>query len=92
MSQVLLTCGSTMLRTRLGLRRELDGYRAARIGLVLAFHAVGLVRGSIYAERIFHRVGFTFTTLSARITFQAAPLFWRTGVRAVLTLLLHCGC
>ena len=57
LSLVLLTGGSTMLGTLLGLRMELEGYTAARIGLVLAFHSVGFVLGSIYSERIIRRVG-----------------------------------
>lgn len=57
LSLVLLTSGSTMLGTLLGLRLELEGYTAARIGLILAFHAVGFVLGSIFAERIIRRVG-----------------------------------
>ena len=43
--------------TLLGLRLELEGYTAARTGLILAFHAVGFVLGSIFAERIIRRVG-----------------------------------
>ncbi|MGD8476132.1 MAG: MFS transporter [Burkholderiales bacterium] len=57
LSLVLLTGGSTMLGTLLGLRLELEGFSAARTGLVLAFHAVGFVLGSIYSERIIRRVG-----------------------------------
>lgn len=57
LSLVLLTSGSTMLGTLLGLRMELEGYTAARTGLVLAFHSVGFVLGSIYSERIIRRVG-----------------------------------
>jgi MFS family permease len=57
LSLVLLTGGSTMLGTLLGLRLELEGYTAARTGLVLAFHAVGFVLGSLYSERIIRRVG-----------------------------------
>jgi MFS family permease len=57
LSLALLTAGSNLLGTLLGLRLELEGYPAARTGLVLAFHAVGFVLGSLYSERIIRRVG-----------------------------------
>ncbi len=57
LSLVLLTSGSAMLGTLLGLRLELEGYTAARTGVILAFHAVGFVLGSIFGERIIRRVG-----------------------------------
>lgn len=57
LSLVLLTSGSTMLGTLLGLRLELEGYSAARTGLILSFHAVGFVLGSLYGVRIIRRVG-----------------------------------
>ncbi len=57
LSLVLLTSGSTMLGTLLGLRLEFEGYTAARTGLILACHSVGFVLGSLYGERIIRRVG-----------------------------------
>jgi MFS family permease len=57
LSLVLLISGSTMLGTLLGLRLELEGYTAARTGLILAFHSIGFVLGSLYTERIIRRVG-----------------------------------
>jgi MFS family permease len=57
LSMVLLTSGNTMLGTLLALRLEIEGYTAARTGLILAFYPVGFVLGSLYSIRIIRRVG-----------------------------------
>ncbi len=57
LSLVLLISGSTMLGTLLTLRLEVEGYTAARIGLVLSLHSIGFVLGSLYTIRIIRRVG-----------------------------------
>lgn len=57
LSMVLLTSGNTMLGTLLTLRMEIEGYTAARTGLILAFYPVGFVVGSLYGIHIIRRVG-----------------------------------
>ena len=92
LSLVLLTSGSTMLGTLLGLRLELEGYNAARIGLILAFHSIGFVLGSLYAERIIRRVGhiraFTVFGALACSAILAHPMYVHTDLWIVLRLLV----
>lgn len=57
LSLVLLVSGNTMLGTLVALRLEIEGYSAARAGLILSFHSVGFVLGSLYGIRIIRRVG-----------------------------------
>jgi MFS family permease len=57
LSLVLLVSGNTMLGTLLAVRLEIEGFRAALSGLVLAFYAVGFVLGTIYGIRVIQRVG-----------------------------------
>lgn len=57
LSLVLLTSGNTMLGTLIALRLEVEGYTAARVGLILAFYPVGFVLGSLHGIRIIRRVG-----------------------------------
>jgi MFS family permease len=92
LSLVLLTSGSTMLGTLLGLRLEFEGYTAARTGLILAFHSVGFVLGSLYSERIIRRVGhirafavFGALACSAILTH---PMYVHTDLWIVLRLLV----
>ncbi len=79
LSLILLTSGSTMLGTLLGLRLELEGYTAARTGLILAFHSVGFVLGSLYSERIIRRVGHI----------RAFAVFGSLACSAILTHPIH---
>ncbi len=91
LSLVLLTGGSTMLGTLVGLRLELEGYSAARTGLVLAFHAVGFVLGSIYGVRIIRRVGqiraFAVFGALACAAILTHPMYVHTDLWIVLRLL-----
>jgi MFS family permease len=92
LSLVLLTSGSTMLGTLLGLRMELEGYTAARTGLVLAFHSVGFVLGSIYSERIIRRVGhiraFAVFGALASAAIVTHPMYVHTDLWIALRLLV----
>jgi len=92
LSLVLLTSGSTMLGTLLGLRLELEGYTAARTGLVLAFHAVGFVLGSLYSERIIRRVGhiraFAVFGALASAAILAHPMYVQADLWIALRLLV----
>jgi len=92
LSLVLLTGGSTMLGTLVGLRLELEGYSAARIGLILSFHAVGFVLGSIYGVRIIRRVGqiraFAVFGAIACAAILTHPLYVHTDLWMVLRLVV----
>jgi MFS family permease len=70
LSLALLVVGNGMLSTLLALRLELEEYRAAVAGLVLAMYSVGFVLGSLYGIRVIRRVGHirSFTTFGAIAT------------------------
>ena len=92
LSLVLLTSGSTMLGTLLGLRLEMEGYTAARTGLILSFHAVGFVLGSIFGVRIIQRVGhiraFTVFGAVACAAILVHPMYVHVDLWIVLRLLV----
>lgn len=92
LSLVLLTGGSTLLGTLVGLRLELEGYSAARTGLVLSFHAVGFVLGSIYGVRIIRRVGqiraFAVFGALACAAILTHPMYVHTDLWIVLRLVV----
>ena len=92
LSLVLLTSGNTMLGTLLGLRLELEGYTAARTGLILAFHSLGFVLGSLYSERIIRRVGhiraFTVFGALACSAILMHPVYVHSDLWIVLRLLV----
>jgi MFS family permease len=92
LSLALLTSGSTMLGTLLGLRLEMEGYTAARTGLILSFHAVGFVLGSIFGLRIIYRVGhiraFTVFGALACAAILTHPMYVHVELWIVLRLLV----
>ena len=92
LSLVLLTSGNSMLGTLVGLRLELEGYSAARTGLILSFFAVGFVLGSIYCLRIIRRVGqiraFAVFGALACTAILTHPLVIQTDLWIVLRLVV----
>ena len=92
LSLILLTGGNTMLGTLVALRLELEGYSAARTGLVLSFHAVGFVLGGIYGVRIIRRVGqiraFAVFGALACAAILIHPLYVHTDLWMMLRLIV----
>ncbi len=92
LSLVLLTSGNTMLGTLLALRLEIEGYTAARAGLILAFYAVGFVLGSLYGIHIIRRVGhiraFAVFGALASAAILMHPLYVDTDLWIALRLLV----
>jgi MFS family permease len=92
LSLVLLVSGNTMLGTLLAVRLEIEGFRAALSGLVLAFYAVGFVLGTMYGIRVIQRVGHirAFAAFGA-VTCAAIlmhPLYVSTDLWMVLRLVV----
>lgn len=92
LSLALLTGGNTMLGTLLGLRLELEGYTAARTGLILTFHSIGFVLGSLHTERIIRRVGhiraFAVFGALASTAILIHPMYVQTDLWIVLRLVV----
>lgn len=92
LSLVLLTSGNTMLGTLLAVRLELEGFRAALSGLILAFYAIGFVLGTMYGIRIIQRVGHirAFAVFGAvtSAVILVHPMFVSTDLWLVLRLII----
>ena len=92
LSLVLLVSGNAMLGTLLAVRLEIEGFRAALSGLVLACYAVGFVLGTLYGIRVIQRVGHirAFAAFGAVTcaTILMHPLYVGTDVWMVLRLVV----
>jgi MFS family permease len=56
-SMALLIAGNGLLWTLLSVRMELEGFSATSISAVLGIYALGFIAGSMWLDRVIHRVG-----------------------------------
>ncbi|MCC2636812.1 MAG: transporter [Moraxellaceae bacterium] len=56
-SMALLIAGNGLLSTLLSVRLELEAFSTASIAIVLSIYSLGFIAGSLWLDRVIHRVG-----------------------------------
>lgn len=90
-SMALLIAGNGLLWTLLSVRMEIEAFSATAISGVLAIYAVGFIAGSLWLDRVIHRVGHvrSFAAFAALYSacILAFPLYVAPASWIVLRLL-----